>query len=45
MVLRLIRCALAIWDAEGEVLVGEEMLDQVRFPLKAAAAELLAQAE
>ncbi|MDX3697453.1 hypothetical protein PV726_46110 [Streptomyces europaeiscabiei] len=44
MVLRLIRCALAIRDAEGEVLVGEEMLDQVRLPLKAAAAELLAQA-
>ncbi|MFD9515149.1 hypothetical protein [Streptomyces mirabilis] len=44
MVLRLIRCALAIRDAEGEVLVAEEMLDQVRLPLKAAAAELLAQA-
>ncbi|WP_327695741.1 hypothetical protein [Streptomyces sp. NBC_00459] len=44
MVLRLIRCALAIRDAEGEVLVSEEMLDQVRLPLKAAAGELLAQA-
>lgn len=44
MVLRLIRCALAIRDAEGEALVAQEMLDQVRLPLKAAAAELLAQA-
>ncbi|MFD3756382.1 hypothetical protein [Streptomyces sp. NPDC058622] len=44
MVLRLIRCALAIRDAEGEALVAPEMLDQVRLPLKAAAAELLAQA-
>ena len=44
MVLRLIRCALAIRDAEGEALVREEMLDQVRLPMKAAAAELLGQA-
>ncbi|MCL7429843.1 hypothetical protein [Streptomyces sp. YS415] len=44
MVLRLIRCALAIRDAEGEALVAQEMLDQVRLPLKTAAAELLAQA-
>ncbi|MCX4920034.1 hypothetical protein [Streptomyces sp. NBC_00687] len=44
MVMRLIRCALAIRDAEGEALVAEEMLDQVRLPLKAAASELLAQA-
>ncbi|WP_437031171.1 hypothetical protein [Streptomyces sp. enrichment culture] len=40
-VMRIIRCALAIRDAEGEVLVAPEMLDQVRLPLKAAAAELL----
>ncbi|MFC9249017.1 hypothetical protein ACFT7S_34805 [Streptomyces sp. NPDC057136] len=44
MVLRLIRCALAIRDAEGEELIAQEMLDQVQLPLKAAAAELLAQA-
>jgi site-specific recombinase XerC len=44
MVLRLIRCALAIRDAEGEALVAQEMLDQVQLPLKTAAAELLAQA-
>jgi integrase len=43
-VMRLIRCALAIRDAEGELLVAQEMLDQVRLPLKAAAAEILAQA-
>ncbi|MFI6688528.1 hypothetical protein [Streptomyces sp. NPDC050485] len=45
MVMQLIRCALAIRDAEGEHLVAPEMLDQVRLPLKAAATELLAQAE
>lgn len=44
MVMRLVRCALAIRDAEGEVMVAPEMLDQVRLPLKAAAAEILAQA-
>ncbi|RSO06929.1 hypothetical protein DMH18_26105 [Streptomyces sp. WAC 06783] len=44
MVMRIIRCALAIRDAEGDALVAPEMLDQVRLPLKAAAAELLAQA-
>lgn len=43
-VMRLIRCALAIRDAEGEALVAQEFLDQVRLPLKAAAAEILAQA-
>ncbi|GJF20972.1 hypothetical protein SHO565_15360 [Streptomyces sp. HO565] len=41
MVMRIIRCALAIRDAEGETLVAPEMLDQVRLPLKKAAAELL----
>jgi hypothetical protein len=41
MVMRIIRCALAMRDAEGEALVAQEMLDQVRLPLKAAAAELL----
>ncbi|MFK4547268.1 hypothetical protein RKD29_006864 [Streptomyces tendae] len=40
-VMRIIRCALAIRDTEGEALVAPEMLDQVRLPLKAAAAELL----
>lgn len=40
-VMRIIRCALAIRDAEGEALVAPEMLDQVRLPLKAAAADLL----
>ncbi|QYX81773.1 hypothetical protein [Streptomyces akebiae] len=44
MVLRLIRCALAIRDAEGEELIAQEMLEQVRLPLKTAAAELLTQA-
>ncbi|MEU7491280.1 hypothetical protein AB0B42_08195 [Streptomyces fradiae] len=34
MVMRIIRCALAIRDAEGEALVAPEMLDQVRLPLK-----------
>ncbi|MEV8071617.1 hypothetical protein [Streptomyces pseudogriseolus] len=40
-VMRIIRCALAIRDAEGEARVAPEMLDQVRLPLKTAAAELL----
>ncbi|WP_133169146.1 hypothetical protein [Streptomyces sp. MH60] len=39
-VMRIIRCALAIRDAEGEALVAPEMFGQVRLPLKAAAAEL-----
>ncbi|GLX48760.1 hypothetical protein Shyhy01_17100 [Streptomyces hygroscopicus subsp. hygroscopicus] len=41
MAMRVIRCALAIRDAEGEALVAPEMLDQVRLPLKATAAEIL----
>lgn len=45
MVMRLIRCVLAIRDAEGEALIAPEVLDQVRLPLKETAAEILAQAE
>ncbi|MFI7082586.1 hypothetical protein ACIBUR_03120 [Streptomyces anulatus] len=41
MVMRIIRCALAIRDAEEAALLDQEMLDQVRLPLKGAAAEHL----
>lgn len=44
MVMRLVRLALALRDANGEVLVAEEVLDQVNLPLKEAAGEMLARA-
>ncbi|MFI1801187.1 site-specific integrase [Streptomyces sp. NPDC020379] len=44
MVLRLIRVALALRDAEGERLVAPEMLGQVALPLKEVSAQILRQA-
>ncbi|MCX5238925.1 hypothetical protein OG824_27355 [Streptomyces prunicolor] len=41
MVMRQVRCALALRDTEGAELVAEELLDQIRLPLTQAARQIL----